>query len=159
MAKMNASQNDFAKSAIDQDFALLDDFIHWPAEHVRPDFRDDAVAATKKAAILHFDVSPVAVVKSRDPVGNIDDSESTKQIRQFAFVGDDLGDAWQSGDGFGFAGRVATHYNNPCVRVVAVHAADDLPTLGVAFASDRAGVDDAEVGRLFLFGVSVADPE
>ena len=39
------------------------------------------------------------------------------------------------------------------------HAANDLATFGIAFGCDRAGVDNAQVGRLILLGVTVADTE
>lgn len=37
-----------------------------------------------------------------------------------------------------------------------MQSANDLPTLRIALIGDGTGVDDAEVGRILLFGVDVA---
>ena len=92
---------------------------------------------------MDFHVSAMSVVQARDAVGNIHDAKAPQQVGDLTFVGDNFGDSRQRGDGFGLTRRVATHHDDSSVGVVAVHAADDLSALGIAFASDRASVNNA----------------
>ena len=85
----------------------------------------------------------MSIVQAGNSVGNIHDTKTPQQVGDFTFVGDDFGHSRQRGDGFGFTRRVATHYDDSSVGVVAVHAADDLSAFGIAFASDRASVNNA----------------
>ena len=128
-----------------------------PRKHLRSDLRDDAIAAAEQTTVLDFDVGAMSVVQSRDSVGNINDPKAAQQVRDLAFVGDDFGDSWKSRNGFGFASRITSHHDDPSVGVVAVHAADDLPAFGIAFAGDRASVDNAQVSVLAFVGIFESD--
>ena len=159
VAKVNSGEDDFSEASINQHAALGQHFVHRPAEHVGPNGRDDAITAAKQTSVLNFYVGAVTVVESRDPVGNIDHTKTSQQIGQLAFVGYDFRDTRQRGDGFWFAGRVTAHHDDSRVGVVAVHPANDLPALGVAFAGNRASVDDTKIGGLFFFSVAIADTD
>ena len=143
MAKVDAGQYDFAESTVNEYPDFIKDFRLWSRKHLRADLRDDAVTATEQTTVLDFHVSAMSVVQARDAVGNIHDAKAPQQVGDFTFVGDDFGDSRQRGDGFGLTRRVATHHDDSSVGVVAVHATDDLSALGIAFAGDRASVNNA----------------
>jgi len=109
---------------------------------------NDAVAAFEQAAVLYFDIRAMATAEPADAVGDVDDTETAKHIRKFAFVGDHFADAWQLPDFLGRAGGIAAHDDDPGLRIIAVHAANQLPTLGIPFGRDRTRIDNAHVGRL-----------
>ena len=52
----------------------------------------------QQAAVLHFDVGPLAIGERANAGRNIDDAEAAQQIGQLALVGDDFGNAGQCGD-------------------------------------------------------------
>jgi len=88
-----------------------------PAGKMRPHFGDDAKAAIQEAAVLHFDVCPLAVGERADAGGQIDDAETAEQVGQFALVGDDFGDAGECGNFFRRPRGVATHHDDACSRI------------------------------------------
>ena len=70
----------------------------------------------QQAAVLHFDVGPLAIGEGADAGGQIDDAEAAEQIGQFALVGDDFGDAGQRGDFLRRPRGVAAHHDDSRAR-------------------------------------------
>ena len=70
----------------------------------------------KQAAVLHFDVCALTVGVGADAGGQIDDAKTAEQVGEFAFVGNDFGDAGERGDFIGRAGGVAAHHDDPRAR-------------------------------------------
>jgi len=54
---------------------------------------------------------------------------------------------------------MTTHDDESGVGVMAMHAANDLPTFRIAFAGDRTCVDDTQVRLLGIIGFRVADTD
>ncbi len=100
VAQMDASENQFAIAGIDEPADFVQNVLDRPAGKMRPHFGDDAKAAIQQAAVLHFDVRPLAIGEGADAGGQIDDAEASEQVGQFALVGDDFGDAGKRGHFF-----------------------------------------------------------
>ncbi len=93
------------------------------------------------------------------PDGNIDHTEASQQIGQFAFVGHHFRDSRQGRDLLWSSRRIAPHDNNAGPRIVAGHAANDLPALGISFVGHGTRIDQAQIGHLVSRRVSIADAD
>ncbi len=148
MAQMDAGENHFAIAGVDEPADFVENVLDRPAGKMRPHFGDDAEAATQQAAVLHFDVGPLAIGEGADAGGQVDHAEAAQQIGQFALVGDDFGDAGQRGDFLRGPRGVAAHHDDSRAGISGRQLANGLPAFGIAFVRDRASVDDAQIGAL-----------
>ena len=159
VAQVDAGEHDFAIAAIDQPADFVEDVLHRPAGEMRPHVRNDAEAAAQHAAVLHLHVRPMPAAEAADAGGNVGHAEAAQQIGQLALVGDDLRHARQRGDFLRRPRGVAAHHDDLRAGILPRQPANRLPALGVAFVRHRAGVDDAQLGRLVVARVLVADAE
>ena len=91
--QMNAREDDFPEAVVDQPPHLVEDMLGRTAGHVRTNIGNDAVTAAKQTAVLHFDVSSMAVGQAADTRGHVADTEAAEPIGQFAFIGHHVGNA------------------------------------------------------------------
>ena len=82
MAQVDAGQYKFAVAVVQQPPDLVEDLGDRPAGQLRPDLRDDAVAAPQPAAVLDLDEGAVAAAEAGDPRGPIEHARSGPGIRQ-----------------------------------------------------------------------------
>ena len=76
MSEVNTGQHHFAMSGLRQAIHFIDNMLMRTACQLGSDMRNDAVAATKQAAILNLHVGTVATGESIEPGGYIDDSKA-----------------------------------------------------------------------------------
>ena len=85
--------------------------------------------------------------KAADAGGHVGHAEAAQQVGQLALVGDDLRHARQRGDFLRRPRGIAAHHDDLRAGIPPRQPANRLPALGVALGRDRAGVDDAQLGR------------
>ena len=76
MSEVNSGQYDFTVSSIGQAPHFIDNMLMGSACQLRADMGNDAVAATKQAAILDFDVRAVSTGKTIKTCGYINHSKA-----------------------------------------------------------------------------------
>ena len=157
MPQMNPGQNDFAMARFGQTADFIDDVFERPRRQFGSHVGDDAVAASKQATVLHFDIRAMPAGKAVQPGGDVDDAEPRHQIGQFSFVGDDFGHPGQLGDFVGRPRGVTAHHDDSGSGIFPGHAANHLPAFDVTLIGDGAGVDDANVRLVSLGAVFKPD--
>jgi len=77
MPQMNAREDDFPEAVVDQPPYFVQDMLGRTAGHVRTNIGNDAVTAAKQTAVLHFDVSSMAVGQAADTCGHVADTKAS----------------------------------------------------------------------------------
>src|SRR5262245_23474108 len=98
----------------------------------------------------------MAVAEVGDAGRNVDDAKAAQKIGNFSLVSYDLRYVRQLRQLVRGARGVTAHDDDAGVRVFASEPADSLPALAVALGRDRAGVHDAQVSRLVVFGIPIS---
>ncbi len=157
VAEVNAGENHFAVAGCDESLDFVQDMLNWPAAEMGAHLGNDAEGAVQQAAILDFDVGALAIGVGADAVRDVDNAEAAEEIGEFAFVGDDFGDAGEGSNFVRRASGVTAHHDDARARIAGGQLADGLAAFGVALMRDRASVDDAKIGTLAFGSILIAD--
>ena len=148
VAEVDAREDDLAMAPVDESADFVHEFLHWATRQVASGSRNDAVAAAHATTVLDLNVGPGAVAKSRDTRWNVENTPSSKELRNLAFVREYLGHAGNTSDDILGHRRVAPHHHDLGIGVFAGEPPDRLAALQSAFTGDRTSVDEAEIGGL-----------
>jgi hypothetical protein len=155
MPEVNARQDKFAVAIGVQTGDFVENILRRAAADIGANRRNDAEAAIQQAPVLNLDISSLMIGKSAQARRRFDHAPAAEQVRQLAFVGDDLDDVWQGANFVRRARRIATHHNNASVRIPFGELANRLAALGVAFVGDGARVDDADLRRFIVERITI----
>lgn len=157
MTQVNSGKYDFTDTAVDDRTNFVHDIAKRPTVHLRPNLGDDAITATEQAAVLYFDEGARPVMQAVHAARDVDHAMATEPIGQFALVKDYFGNAGQSADFVGCARCITAHDHDMGVRVLVMQSSNGLTAFGIAFLRHGAGVDQADIRRFTVVGVTEAD--
>jgi hypothetical protein len=86
-------------------------------------------------------------------------TQPIKDIRQFAFVFNDLKHIGQLANGFGLASCIAAHDDRLRARIVFGQSSDELSAIGIGVGCDRACIHNTNIRGFTLNGFSKAISE
>ena len=126
VADMDSCQDDLAIAISNQTPEFVFNIVGRSAAEAGADLGNDAVRTFQDAAVLHFDIGPLATLEPTDASWHVDDAVASEDIGQFPLVGHDLEHRRQRTDGERIASRVTAHDERTRPRIVLCQLADHL---------------------------------